>query len=135
MWLPLVALQRAVATYSLAAGGCPLRSQCGQEALAAWPLAAAPCGLAAVVRACGAAATVGGALAGGLAAADHPLAAGRSPLQGGWPEIVYLCIPDPDGKDEGGPASSSLAVSTRWISIAKLLQSDLATLAQREGGD
>ncbi|RRT63619.1 hypothetical protein B296_00012657, partial [Ensete ventricosum] len=50
-------------------------------------------------------------------------------------EIVYPCIPDPDGKDEGGPASSSLAVSIRWISTAKLLQSDLATLAQREGGD
>ncbi|RRT66432.1 hypothetical protein B296_00026282 [Ensete ventricosum] len=48
-------------------------------------------------------------------------------------EIVYPCIPDPDGEDEGGQASSSLAVSTRWISAAKLLQSDLATLAQREG--
>ncbi|RWV92111.1 hypothetical protein GW17_00045553 [Ensete ventricosum] len=47
-------------------------------------------------------------------------------------EIVYPCIPDPDGEDEGGQVSS-LAVSTRWISIAKLLQSDLATLAQREG--
>ncbi|RZS24832.1 hypothetical protein BHM03_00057949 [Ensete ventricosum] len=33
-------------------------------------------------------------------------------------EIVYPCILDPD---EGGQASSSLAVSTRWISIAKLL--------------
>ncbi|RZR96949.1 hypothetical protein BHM03_00026046 [Ensete ventricosum] len=28
-------------------------------------------------------------------------------------EIVYPCIPDPDGEDEGGQASSSLAVSTR----------------------
>ncbi|RWV86989.1 hypothetical protein GW17_00051059 [Ensete ventricosum] len=41
---------------------------------------------------------------------------------------------DLDGEDEGGQASSSLAVSKRWISAAKLLQSDLATLAQREGG-
>ncbi|RZS21196.1 hypothetical protein BHM03_00053803 [Ensete ventricosum] len=41
---------------------------------------------------------------------------------------------DPDGEDEGGQ-TSSLAVSTRWISTAKLLQSDLATLAQREGGE
>ncbi|RRT70193.1 hypothetical protein B296_00018135, partial [Ensete ventricosum] len=47
-------------------------------------------------------------------------------------EIVYPCIPDPDGEDEGGQASSSLAISTRWISAAKLLQSDLATLAQRK---
>ncbi|RZR87864.1 hypothetical protein BHM03_00015321 [Ensete ventricosum] len=43
-------------------------------------------------------------------------------------EIVYPCIPDPDGEDKGGQASSSLAVSTRWISAAKLLQSDFATL-------
>ncbi|RWW36071.1 hypothetical protein BHE74_00058937 [Ensete ventricosum] len=48
-------------------------------------------------------------------------------------EIVYPCIPDPNGEDKGGQASSSLAVSTRWISTAKLLQSDLTTLAQREG--
>ncbi|RWV96761.1 hypothetical protein GW17_00040504 [Ensete ventricosum] len=48
-------------------------------------------------------------------------------------EIVYPCIPDPDGEDEGGQVSSSLAVSTRWISAMKLLQSDLATLAHREG--
>ncbi|RWW35636.1 hypothetical protein BHE74_00059408, partial [Ensete ventricosum] len=50
-------------------------------------------------------------------------------------EIVYPCIPYPDGEDEGGQASSSLAVSTRWISTAKFLQSDLITLAQREGGE
>ncbi|RRT35529.1 hypothetical protein B296_00055829, partial [Ensete ventricosum] len=50
-------------------------------------------------------------------------------------EIVNPCILDPDGEDEGGQASSSVAVSTRWISTAKLLQSDLATLAQREGGE
>ncbi|RZS01392.1 hypothetical protein BHM03_00031239 [Ensete ventricosum] len=43
-------------------------------------------------------------------------------------EIVYLCISDPDGEDEGGQASSSLAVSTCWISAAKLLQSDLQLL-------
>ncbi|RWW09037.1 hypothetical protein GW17_00027494 [Ensete ventricosum] len=46
---------------------------------------------------------------------------GRPPLQEPWPEIIYPCIPDPDGEDEGGQASSSLAVSTQWISIAKLL--------------
>ncbi|RZR91502.1 hypothetical protein BHM03_00019605 [Ensete ventricosum] len=40
------------------------------------------------------------------------------------PEIVYPCIPDSDGEDEGGQKSA-----------AKLLQSDLATLAQREGGE
>ncbi|RWW02441.1 hypothetical protein GW17_00034468 [Ensete ventricosum] len=50
-------------------------------------------------------------------------------------EIVYPCISDPDGEDEGGQASYSLAVSTRWISTAKLLQFDFATLAQREGGE
>ncbi|RWV91345.1 hypothetical protein GW17_00046373 [Ensete ventricosum] len=50
-------------------------------------------------------------------------------------EIVYPCISDPDGEDEGGQASSSLAISTRWISTAKLLQSDLVTLIQREGGE
>ncbi|RWW05713.1 hypothetical protein GW17_00030996 [Ensete ventricosum] len=46
-----------------------------------------------------------------------------------------LALVDPDGEDEGGQASSSLAVFTRWISIAKLLQYDLATLTQREGGE
>ncbi|RWV84295.1 hypothetical protein GW17_00053999 [Ensete ventricosum] len=50
-------------------------------------------------------------------------------------EIVYPYIPDPNGKDEGGQAPSSLAVSMRWISVVKLLQSDLATLAQRERGE
>ncbi|RWW55625.1 hypothetical protein BHE74_00037730, partial [Ensete ventricosum] len=66
---------------------------------------------------------------------------GQQPLTG-WQlptgpcrEIVYRCIPDLDGEDEGGQASSSLAVSTRWISTAKLLQYDLATLTQREGGE
>ncbi|RWV81397.1 hypothetical protein GW17_00057188, partial [Ensete ventricosum] len=58
--LPLAALQRAVATCGLAAGGCRLRSCRGQQTLAAWPLVAAPYGLAAVVRAHGAAATTGG---------------------------------------------------------------------------
>ncbi|RWV77447.1 hypothetical protein GW17_00061720 [Ensete ventricosum] len=61
--------------------------------------------------------------------------AGGRPLQGAWSEIAYPYIPDPDGEDEGGQASSSLAVSTRWISAAKLLQYDLTTLAQREGGE
>ncbi|RWV78409.1 hypothetical protein GW17_00060630, partial [Ensete ventricosum] len=50
-------------------------------------------------------------------------------------EIIYPCIPDLDGEDEGGQVSSSLAVSTQWISIVKLLQSDLTTPAQREGGE
>ncbi|RZR75281.1 hypothetical protein BHM03_00053626 [Ensete ventricosum] len=50
-------------------------------------------------------------------------------------EIVYPSIPDPDGEDEGGQASSSLAISTRWISAVKLLKSDLTTLVQREGGE
>ncbi|RZS26502.1 hypothetical protein BHM03_00059844, partial [Ensete ventricosum] len=78
------------------------------------------------------------------------LAVGGRPCMGascGWPplllaaftaktqEIVYLCIPYPDGEDEGGQASSSLAIYTRWISAAKLPQSDLTTLAQREGGE
>ncbi|RZS10822.1 hypothetical protein BHM03_00042093 [Ensete ventricosum] len=68
-------------------------------------------------------------LHGGLGCSWSPLAGGWPPLQGGWLEIVYPCIPDPDGEDEGGQASSSLAVSRRWISTAKLPQSDLATLA------
>ncbi|RRT55911.1 hypothetical protein B296_00006569 [Ensete ventricosum] len=50
-------------------------------------------------------------------------------------EIVYPCIPYPNGEDERGQPSSFLAVSTRWISAAKLLQSGLATLAQRDGGE
>ncbi|RRT62938.1 hypothetical protein B296_00002482 [Ensete ventricosum] len=49
-----------------------------------------------------------------------------------WRSYIYIL--DPDGED-GGQASSSLALSTRWISVAKLLISDLATLAQREGGE
>ncbi|RZS07880.1 hypothetical protein BHM03_00038786, partial [Ensete ventricosum] len=82
----------------------------------------------------------------GRCAGGRPLRAaapaGGRPLQGAWPqpaapcrEIVYLGIPDPDGEDEGGQASSSIAVSTRWIFAVKLLQSDLATLAQKEGGE
>ncbi|RWW40198.1 hypothetical protein BHE74_00054405 [Ensete ventricosum] len=50
-------------------------------------------------------------------------------------EIVYPCILDPDREDEGGQVSSFQAVSTRWISVVKLLQSDLATLAQWKGGE
>ncbi|RRT33145.1 hypothetical protein B296_00030862 [Ensete ventricosum] len=63
---------------------------------------------------------------------------GRPYMGAGRPsssEIVYPCIPNLDGEDKGGQASSSLAVFTRWISTAKLLQSDPATLAQREGGE
>ncbi|RRT41964.1 hypothetical protein B296_00026408 [Ensete ventricosum] len=77
----------------------------------------------------------------GLSAGSRPLRLGRGrylcsqATAACWREIVYPCILDPDGEDEGGQASSSLAVSTRWISAAKLLQSDLATLAQREGGE
>ncbi|RWW67846.1 hypothetical protein BHE74_00024685, partial [Ensete ventricosum] len=77
------------------------------------------------------------------------LAVGGRPYMGvgrGWPrlllvvlaanaEIVYPCIPDPDREDEGGQASSSLAISTRWRFATKLLQSGLATLARREGGE
>ncbi|RWW36267.1 hypothetical protein BHE74_00058716 [Ensete ventricosum] len=89
---------------------------------------------------------------GALATADRPmqgawpqptaplqggLGCSRPPMQGGWPEIVYPCIPDPDEKmkEVKRPPPSSLVVSTRWISAAKLLQSDLATLAQMEGGE
>ncbi|RZS02366.1 hypothetical protein BHM03_00032417 [Ensete ventricosum] len=63
------------------------------------------------------------ATAWGLAVIGRPC---RGP--GPWPEIVYPCIPNPDTEDEGGQASSSLTVSTQWISVAKLLQSDLVTL-------
>ncbi|RZS27415.1 hypothetical protein BHM03_00060865 [Ensete ventricosum] len=66
----------------------------------------------------------------GVAMSDDVIVLGN--LSG---EIVYPCILDPDGEDEGGQASSSLAISTRWISAVKLLPSDLATLAQREGGE
>ncbi|RWW38574.1 hypothetical protein BHE74_00056187 [Ensete ventricosum] len=78
------------------------------------------------------------------------LAAGRRPLRAGcWPSPLAVAalqsaapagaalqgsvpVVDPDREDE---ASSSLAVSTRWISAAKLLQYDLVTFAQREGGE
>ncbi|RRT79182.1 hypothetical protein B296_00006138 [Ensete ventricosum] len=55
-------------------------------------------------------------------------------LHGGWPWLAappsrYLRSENVARTHEGGQASSSLAVSTRWISAAKLLQSDLATLA------
>ncbi|RWV77859.1 hypothetical protein GW17_00061258 [Ensete ventricosum] len=79
-----------------------------------------------------------------VAGLGRGLVVGGRPYMGagrGWlpllapSEIVYPCILDPDGKDERGQASSSLAVSTRWISAVKFLQYDLATLAQREGGE
>ncbi|RWW82003.1 hypothetical protein BHE74_00009561 [Ensete ventricosum] len=67
------------------------------------------------------------------------LAAAGCPLQPAWPWVagpaLWLVAPHLDGEDEGGQASSSIVVSTRWISVAKLLQSDLATLAQRERGE
>ncbi|RWW03999.1 hypothetical protein GW17_00032806 [Ensete ventricosum] len=121
-------------------GWLPLRSGRGR--------APPPCELAL--------ATTSRPFAGGLAAAGRPfemgsLAAADRPYKGAVSgharlalarasftaktEIVYPCIPYPNGEDEGGQASSSLAVSTRWISTAKLLLSDLATLAQREGGE
>ncbi|RWW36691.1 hypothetical protein BHE74_00058267, partial [Ensete ventricosum] len=78
-------------------------------------------------------------------------AAAGCPLQPAWPWVAdpawglavvgrssssqFLLRMHPDREDKGGQASSSLAVSARWISVAKLLQSDLATLAQREGGE
>ncbi|RRT31364.1 hypothetical protein B296_00057831 [Ensete ventricosum] len=65
----------------------------------------------------------------------QPLAGALQPTPFAGVEIVNPYIPDPDGEDEGDQASTSLAISTRWISVAKLLQSDLATLAQREGGE
>ncbi|RWW69263.1 hypothetical protein BHE74_00023158 [Ensete ventricosum] len=108
-------------------------------------LAAAPCGLAAPARGFWpwqAAPLQGALVVAGLAVGGRPcMGASR-----GWPplllvvlatnaEIVYPYIPDPDGEDEEGQTFSSLAVSTQWISVARLLQSDLATLAQREGGE
>ncbi|RRT36928.1 hypothetical protein B296_00026260 [Ensete ventricosum] len=68
-------------------------------------------------------------LAAGLAVGGRPCMGASCPSSLPSLEIVYPCIPDPDGEDEGGQASSSLAVSTRWISAGKLLLSDLATLA------
>ncbi|RWW60057.1 hypothetical protein BHE74_00032974, partial [Ensete ventricosum] len=82
-----------------------------------------------------------------IAPCRRALAATNRPYRGvGWPWPVaplqgslavagcplQLATTNPDREDERGQASSSLAVSIRWISIAKLLQSDLATLA--EGG-
>ncbi|RZS28685.1 hypothetical protein BHM03_00062323, partial [Ensete ventricosum] len=127
----------------LAVGGHPLRVRHGQP-LMGWqpPLRAgrSRSPLAAFAPTGGHPLQVAGSpLAGGLGRSRLPLATSH-----GQPlllvvlavnaDIVYPCIPDPDGED-GGQASSSLAVSTRWISAAKLLLSDLATLAQREGGE
>ncbi|RWV84430.1 hypothetical protein GW17_00053859, partial [Ensete ventricosum] len=152
-----------VASCGLAAGGWPLQASRWWPSLAGAPLATAPVSWpqpAAPVPAGGrplrAIAPEGGRplqvvgsphAGGALAATGRPYRGGRgwtwlaAPLQGGLSvagcslEIVYPCIPDPDREDEGGQASSSLTVSTRWISAAKLLQSDLATLVQREGGE
>ncbi|RWV94910.1 hypothetical protein GW17_00042518 [Ensete ventricosum] len=119
-----------------AKGRPPLRTRRGQP-LAGWPLAVALAGDRPLQ---GGLAVASCPLVGGLGRSQLPLAASH-----GQPlllavlavnaEIVYPCIPDPDGEDEGGQASSSLTASTRWISTAKLLQSDLATITQREGGE
>ncbi|RWW60580.1 hypothetical protein BHE74_00032411 [Ensete ventricosum] len=134
------------------AGGSPLRVRRGQP-LAGWPLATVPCGRITGIRPYG---LVVPMPAGGRPL-RHVALAGDRPLQfktnlshenfgsdttiekptagASHAEIVYPCIPYPNGEDEGGQASSTLAISIRWISVAKLLQSDLATLAQREGGE
>ncbi|RWV91838.1 hypothetical protein GW17_00045838 [Ensete ventricosum] len=63
----------------------------------------------------------------------HRISGGRSPFSPlGY--SLYLSF-YPDGEDEGGQVSSSLAISIRWIYAVKLPRSDLATLAQREGGE
>ncbi|RWW07852.1 hypothetical protein GW17_00028746 [Ensete ventricosum] len=125
--LPLAALQRATATFgyrrqpcppaTAPAGGCPCK---GVLAVAARPLV------------------------GGLGHSRLPLAAnlavGGRPCLGlamtGRPSFsLFLLRMHTDGEDEGGQVSFSVAVSTRWIFVAKLLQSDLATLAQKERGE
>ncbi|RWW62985.1 hypothetical protein BHE74_00029866, partial [Ensete ventricosum] len=124
------------------AGSSPLRVRRGQP-LVGWPLAAVPCGHPTGSRPLRAVAPAGGRpLQGG------PWLQPAAPTGGDWPWLsaplqpattspssLYLLQTHPDGEDEGGQASSSLAVSTRWISAAKLLQSNLATLTQREGGE
>ncbi|RWV79702.1 hypothetical protein GW17_00059119 [Ensete ventricosum] len=98
--LPLAALQRAVATNGLVAGVCrgsrPLRLGRWRQPLAGWPQPFVLAGLLPLL----------------VATPCRGPGHSRPPLQGGWPEIIYLCILDPDGEDEGGQASSSLAVST-----------------------
>ncbi|RRT43656.1 hypothetical protein B296_00042493 [Ensete ventricosum] len=78
-----------------------------------------PCGLVAADRAHGWSPVVGCcSLRVAAPCGVMPLRA-AAPCGGTWPqpaaplEIVYPCIPDPDGEDEVGHASSSLAVSTR----------------------
>ncbi|RWV77300.1 hypothetical protein GW17_00061888, partial [Ensete ventricosum] len=123
-WSPLAGWPRAIICRLLAAAPYGRRAAAGHPraaALGVWPRAGATPLMAGPGR------SRPPLCMWALAAAYRPLAGGR--------EIVYPCILDPDREDEGGQASSSLAVSTRWISTAKLLQSDLATLAQREGGE
>ncbi|RWW37319.1 hypothetical protein BHE74_00057588, partial [Ensete ventricosum] len=135
----------------LSTGGNPLRAGRSRPC----PQVAAPCGLLplrAITTCRGHGHSQSPLYRGALATAGHPLqvamaVASHLCMQTAcmWPplprwqrllsEIVYHCVPDPDGEDEGGQASSSLAISTRWISAAKLLQSDLATLALKEGGE
>ncbi|RWV91237.1 hypothetical protein GW17_00046485 [Ensete ventricosum] len=67
------------------------------------------------------------------------MAAGGRPCMGPWLWAATLAsglptgrlyipkILDPDGEDEEGQASSSLAISTRWMVAAILLQSQLKT--------
>ncbi|RWV77432.1 hypothetical protein GW17_00061738, partial [Ensete ventricosum] len=137
--------------------GRPLWVHHGQP-LAGWPQTASPAG-GRPLR------VVAPAVSRPLQVADSPLAGGPwlqpvAPAGGGWPwptaplqgalaaagyplqlataspsSSLFLLRMHPDGEDEGGQASSSLAVSTRSISAGKLLQSGLATLAQREGGE
>ncbi|RWV84297.1 hypothetical protein GW17_00054000, partial [Ensete ventricosum] len=153
-WRSRLAGAQRAAPCGLATGGRHLWVRHGQP-LAGWPLAAVPCGRAAgsrprlrVAAPCGLLPLQAGGV---LAVADRHLAWGlgrsRLPLAASHDqpllltvlaanaEIVYPYISDPNGEDEGGQASSSLAVSTRWISAVKLLQYDLTTLAQREGGE
>ncbi|RWV80096.1 hypothetical protein GW17_00058681 [Ensete ventricosum] len=120
----------------LPAGVNPLRAGRSRLALTGWPLPVTPCKYQAMA----------GCPCRGPGRGQPPLHADSMHVAAPPPqvvptfaanrcnkrveqEIVYPRIPDPDGEDEGVQASSSLAVSTRWISAAKLLQSDLATLA------
>ncbi|RWV88216.1 hypothetical protein GW17_00049715, partial [Ensete ventricosum] len=120
-----------------AAGDCPCDRHCcpratPRERASAVPASGTSVGAAPLRAGCGRCLC-------GLATGKHrPLWVGCGqalPLRPGYGEIVYPRISNSDGEDEGSQASSSLAVSTRWISTAKLFQSDLVTLAQRKGGE
>ncbi|RWW56717.1 hypothetical protein BHE74_00036548 [Ensete ventricosum] len=95
----------------------------------AWPWPAATTwGLAVIGRPCRGPGPWPATLIGGLAVAPFLFPHFLYCENAARTEIVYPCIPNPDTEDEGGQASSSLTVSTQWISVAKLLQSDLVTL-------